>query len=218
MDPSFWGPSAWRLLHLLGHGGQPAARTVFESLGQVLPCVSCRESVKEFLADYPPPTVGLAQWIYALHNKVNAKLRSQGKATCEDPSYESVQKVYAELLSAGCSRVQFEGWDFLFCIASAKTGTARFWKALGDALPFEEWRAAWKKAFRFGKGKVTIKTLWKVRRSVERSLDIVNGERYEHLCKRLMVYRAGCSGHSEIPGRGCTRKAHPLAQRQTRKH
>ncbi len=218
MDPSFWGPSAWRLLHLIGHGGQPAAKLVFQTLGTVLPCYECRESVKGFLQEYPPPNTGLAQWIYDLHNKVNAKLRSQGKPVCEDPSYESVQKIYEERLSAGCSRVQFEGWDFLFCVASAGSGTSRFWKALGDALPFEEWRAAWKKAFRFGRGKVTIKTLWKVRRSVERSLNSVNGERYEHLCKRLMYYRAGCSRKSSQPTQGCTRKAHPLSHRTTRKH
>ncbi len=212
MDPSFWGPSAWRLLHLIAHSdGRARARELFETLGRVLPCGTCRESVANYLLVSPPPDDpdAVAHWLWELHNHVNAKLRAQGKAVCNDPSFDSVAAVYEERLAAGCSRVEFEGWDFLFCIASARTGTARFWRALGSALPFQEWRAAWGRAWHGRKGPMTVRKLWAVRKSVERSLDIVNAERYEHLCKRLMYFRAGCSGRSpSAPAQGCARAGH----------
>ena len=230
MDPSFWGPSAWRLLHLIAHGGRREASSLFETLGSVLPCADCRTSMAEHLRASPPPAGGnpeaAGRWLWELHNAVNAKLRAQGKSVCSDPSFESVSAIYKERLAAGCSRVEFEGWDFLFCVASARTGTPRFWKTLGSALPFEEWRAAWGRAWRGRRGPVTVRKLWAVRKSVERSLDIVNGERYEHLCKRLMHYRAGCSGRTPTaPGQGCARpgrqtvkKRNPLLHRsQTRR-
>jgi hypothetical protein len=61
-----------------------------------------------------------AKWLWRMHNKVNAKLRSQhvGHPT-EDPSFTTVKEIYQERLDSGCSRTEFEGWEFLFSVAEA---------------------------------------------------------------------------------------------------
>jgi hypothetical protein len=68
-----------------------------------------------------PPVVGsaaaLTKWLWRIHNKVNEKLRSQGLPTEDDPPFDDVKEIYEERLTAGCSRVSFEGWEFLFSIA-----------------------------------------------------------------------------------------------------
>jgi hypothetical protein len=59
----------------------------------------------------------LTKWLYDIHNLVNAKLRSQGIPTQENPSFSSVRSFYEENLSYGCSKTYFPGWEFLFSIA-----------------------------------------------------------------------------------------------------
>jgi len=61
-----------------------------------------------------------AKWLWKMHNKVNAKLRSQhvGHHTA-DPSFHTVEEVYKERLESGCSKTEFEGWEFLFSVAEA---------------------------------------------------------------------------------------------------
>jgi hypothetical protein len=59
----------------------------------------------------------LTKWLYDIHNKVNAKLRSQGIPTQDDPSFSSVRGFYEENLSYGCTQTFFPGWEFLFSIA-----------------------------------------------------------------------------------------------------
>lgn len=129
MDTRFWGPSGWRLLHLITFGYTPqntkqkhAVQEVFETLPYVLPCKFCRYSLSEYmekesLADGLKSRQALTQWLYRIHNRVNDKLRGQGIPTEPDPPFAAVQKVYEERLAAGCSHVEFDGWDFLFSIA-----------------------------------------------------------------------------------------------------
>jgi len=61
-----------------------------------------------------------AKWLWKMHNKVNAKLRTQhvGHQT-DDPSFKAVEDIYKERLASGCSRTIFEGWEFLFSVAEA---------------------------------------------------------------------------------------------------
>lgn len=59
----------------------------------------------------------LTKWLYTIHNLVNAKLRSQGIPTQENPTFASVKAFYEENLSYGCTRTFFPGWEFLFSIA-----------------------------------------------------------------------------------------------------
>lgn len=130
MDTRFWGPSGWRLLHLISFTYDPndidskeAITHAFTLLPYVLPCKFCRESLAKYMKEDPitlTTTASFSKWLWRIHNKVNDKLRDQGllfTSTKPYPSYETVKKVYAERIAAGCLRTEFEGWDFLFSIA-----------------------------------------------------------------------------------------------------
>ncbi len=120
MDTRFWGPSGWRLLHLIAASPSAAKNKEFwESLPFVLPCKFCRASLTEYYTKHPIPTVvkEFPRWLYTIHNCVNAKLRDQGQNVPPDPPFEEVNERYNELLKQGCTRTYFPGWEFLFCIA-----------------------------------------------------------------------------------------------------
>jgi len=132
MDTRFWGPSGWRLLHLITFTYEPSAKAkacvkeMFTMLPYVLPCKFCRQSLSEYYeADPVEPALAnrrtLTRWLWRIHNAVNAKLMAQrvgsvGKDS-SNPSFASVEKVYKERIAAGCTKTDFEGWDFLFSIA-----------------------------------------------------------------------------------------------------
>lgn len=134
MDTRFWGPSGWRLLHLITFSYQPAnqkesVRELFTMLPFVLPCKFCRASLAEYMEEDPIERALksrelLSKWLWRIHNKVNEKLRGQGLLKEDDPSFTSVKKVYEDRISAGCIKTEFEGWDFLFSIAENHPRTA----------------------------------------------------------------------------------------------
>ena len=244
MDTRFWGPSGWRLLHLITFTYEPsqAAKVgkFFETLPYVLPCKFCRCSLTEYMDEDPvqdslASRKALSKWLWRIHNKVNDKLRGQGLATAQDPNppFEAVKKVYEERISAGCIHTEFEGWDFLFSIAENHPFSPRsnslpmegcpsdhdmcfkeknrrnllkpeerytkfeeFWLTVGTVLPFQEWIDAWtsaklKKESLRTRGTL-IKELWRIRCSMENSLDLVNKEKFRSLCKRIREHRSGC--------------------------
>ena len=127
MDTRFWGPSGWRFLHQITFVYDPkthiaSVRNLFENLPYVLPCKFCRAHLTEHMKQIPlEPALkskeSLTKWLYDIHNKVNAKLRSQGIPTQDDPTFSSVKAFYEENLSYGCTRTFFPGWEFLFSIA-----------------------------------------------------------------------------------------------------
>jgi hypothetical protein len=127
MDTRFWGPSGWRLLHLITFAYQPSVqkesvRELFSMLPFVLPCKFCRASLTDYLEQEPinsslSSKEALSKWLYRVHNLVNEKLKGQGLLHETNPTFASVKKVYEERISAGCVRTDFEGWDFLFSIA-----------------------------------------------------------------------------------------------------
>jgi hypothetical protein len=146
MDTRFWGPSGWRLLHLITFTYDPAkckegVKEMFEMLPYVLPCKFCRQSLSEYYETDPlVPALKskktLSRWLWRIHNAVNGKLRAQGLNTSPDPSFAEVQKVYAERVAAGCIRTDFEGWDFLFSVAENHPFTQSAKNSL--ALPIPE--------------------------------------------------------------------------------
>lgn len=126
MDTRYWGPSGWRLLHLIvhAHSARPAAaaplQRFFSTLPFVLPCKYCRAHLTEHYRSHPIPAAAaeFPRWLWRVHNAVNAGLRAQGlPCVTEDPPFQAVQKVYGGRLSAGCTRTTFEGWEFLFSVA-----------------------------------------------------------------------------------------------------
>jgi hypothetical protein len=119
MDTKYWGPSGWKLLHLIAAGNPPqrCANAFFSSLPYVLPCKYCRASLSEYILDSPIDTDNLPKWLYKIHNCVNAKLRAQKLKVQPDPTFKEVDAYYNELLDAGCTKTKFIGWEFLFSVA-----------------------------------------------------------------------------------------------------
>ena len=131
MDTRYWGPSGWRLLHLISFAPRQRAAAVcrfFEVLPFVLPCKYCRYSLSSYYEADPPECAireeRLPRWLWRIHNDVNAKIRQQGlkgvsAATEADPPFAKVRAVYEDRLAAGCSRTVFDGWEFLFSVAES---------------------------------------------------------------------------------------------------
>ena len=135
MDTKYWGPSGWRLLHLITFTYEPhtksasAVAKLFRALPFVLPCKFCRSSLHQYMEDEPlEPALksrdALTRWLFKIHNLVNGKLRGQRLLREKDPPFDSVKKIYEERIEAGCTRpptagkgTEFEGWEFLFSIA-----------------------------------------------------------------------------------------------------
>jgi len=240
MDTKFWGPSGWKLLHLITFTYEPShskeVGKFFELLPFVLPCKFCRASLTEYMDADPidlKSRPALTKWLWRIHNKVNDKLRSQGLLHEPNPSFNTVKAVYEERVAQGCMRVEFEGWDFLFSVAEnhpysrfskslpmegcpAKESVlcekdknrwnmmsaderfnkyVEFWKSLGPVLP-QQWRDAWLScSFQesaLEKRTSLIRELWRIRCCMERSLELVNKDEFQSLCKKLVNHRSGC--------------------------
>jgi len=128
MDTKFWGPSAWKLLHMASFQYNPKVKMQKENmltflylLPFVLPCKFCRKSLTEYYEDDSPKDAltsaeTLSRWMWRIHNKVNDKLRSQGQSIPPNPTYKEISETYKEYLSHGCSETNFPGWEMLFSI------------------------------------------------------------------------------------------------------
>lgn len=126
MDTRYWGPSGWKLLHSISFSYSEKLKNkykdFFNVVAFVLPCKHCRKSYSEYIIDDPVQVDSkndLTRWLWRIHNKVNKKLRSQGLCNYEDPPFSKVKEIYEEKLHQGCSKVHFEGWEFLFSIVEA---------------------------------------------------------------------------------------------------
>jgi len=128
MDTRFWGPSGWRLLHLIAADSlsdcrKTAVKKWFGLLEYVLPCKYCRASFHDYMEIQPltdfiistPET--FSRWLYDIHNRVNGKLRGQGLLTTPDPSWPSIHKFYKELHADLCKGSPLLGWDFMTSVA-----------------------------------------------------------------------------------------------------
>lgn len=130
MDTKFWGPSGWKLLHLITFAAEHPTRSeitdlqcFFSTLPYVLPCKFCRKSLSEYLVEFPLETAlkskepyAIAKWLWQIHNCVNSKLREQKLLKEPDPPFSTVKKLYMTKFAAGCTRTNFEGWEFLFSV------------------------------------------------------------------------------------------------------
>lgn len=262
MDTRFWGPSAWRLLHLITFAYEPekqkeAVRELFSCLPYVLPCKYCRQHLAGHMEKYPlePALVSrdsLSRWLWNVHNAVNDARRKEGQEVAgPNPSFEAVERTYEDRIAAGCSRVEFEGWDFLFSVAEHHPFTLavrasapiegaprrlrhthtknkwnrlssrerfpfyrRFWLSLGACLPFQEWKDAWNscelRRSKLGFRGSLVKELWRIRKCMERRMELENRESFESLCKRLRE-------HCVAAPRGAPLRLRCRADR-TRKH
>jgi hypothetical protein len=123
MDTRFWGPSGWRLLHLISFAApslpQKHLHTFFKCLPFVLPCKFCRASLTDYIHADPIPSCAsdYAQWMYRIHNRVNGKLREQKLLETPDPDWKDIRKHYGDWMRAPCTTRRMIGWDFLFSVA-----------------------------------------------------------------------------------------------------
>lgn len=246
MDTRFWGPSGWRLLHLVAFAAPSLSATAlhefFHLLPYVLPCKFCRASLTDYYAADPIPAkaTDYANWLYRIHNRVNGKLRDQKLLKTHDPVWTEIEKRYTDWLAAPCVKRRMVGWDFLFSVAyttpcpSVQTAPmagapplsalsspelrnrwavisreerlpymARWWRALPQVLPFQEWRAAWNRvvpaAPSLQRGRKAI-TAWLY--AAEKAMCAALKEDLPHdsftgLCAELSSFSSGCGKRSK---------------------
>jgi hypothetical protein len=154
MDTRFWGPSGWQLLHLIAADPKPspqrqkAIAEFFNLLEYVLPCKYCRASFHDYMEDQPltaaivGETEAFGHWVYAIHNRVNDKLRSQGLLKTVNPPWCSVRDRYAQLQKGLCTPDKDSeplGWKFMTSVAFATPGVRSVSTPMPDAPPRSTW-------------------------------------------------------------------------------
>ncbi len=124
MDTRFWGPSGWRLLHMISFQA-PALptkplRSFLAHLPYVLPCKYCRASLTDYYFADPIPAkaADMAEWMFRIHNRVNGKLREQKLLDTPNPKWPEIHRRYTAWIAAPCTARRMMGWDFLFSIAN----------------------------------------------------------------------------------------------------
>lgn len=126
MDTRFWGPSGWKLLHIVTFAYNPNNKinmdNFLETLPYILPCKFCRASLTEYYEDHPydkelNSQKSLAKWMYTIHNCVNDKLRKQHLNPMPDPKFTDVAEVYRQWLEKSWNEQLIAFWDFLFAVA-----------------------------------------------------------------------------------------------------
>ncbi len=127
MDTRFWGPSGWRLIHLVAAAESNrrvgAILEWFQLLEYVLPCKYCRASFHDYIRLQPlTPSIiadpeAFGRWAYDIHNRVNAKLRGQGLLETPDPEWNSVRDYYTAEQRGLCDGSPLLGWDFMISVA-----------------------------------------------------------------------------------------------------
>ena len=128
MDTRFWGPSGWRLLHLITWNATSLPQRQYNDfmryLPYVLPCKYCRASLTDYLHADPIPIHprDAPQWMYRIHNCVNNKLRDQKLLETKNPSWHDVKTQYNKINKAPCTKQHMIGWDFLFSVAYTTPG------------------------------------------------------------------------------------------------
>ena len=130
MDTRFWGPSGWKLLHLIAFSYDSSPEKVvlcsafFETIPYILPCKFCRSSLTDYYRQHPfqlrngymDPQLDTGKWMYTIHNCVNDKLRKQGLHPSPNPSFKAVKKWYEPLVAASWDNQLVHLWDFLFSV------------------------------------------------------------------------------------------------------
>jgi hypothetical protein len=130
MDTRFWGPSGWKLLHLIAFSYDSSPEKVIlcsaflETIPYILPCKFCRASLTDYYREHPfqsnngyiRPELDMGKWMYMIHNCVNNKLRKQDLYPSSNPSFLSVKRFYKPLLQSSWDKQLPHIWDFLFSV------------------------------------------------------------------------------------------------------
>ena len=134
MDTRFWGPSGWKLLHMISFDYTYSAENAItyakflETIPYILPCKFCRSSLTDYYRQHPytnrqltngymNPLLDMKRWMYTIHNCVNNKLRQQGLYTGHNPTFATVTKQYEKWMNTPWEAQLTACWDFLFAVA-----------------------------------------------------------------------------------------------------
>lgn len=132
MDTTVWGPLFWSLAFDVAKFCDPSEIQVdayFSSWQDVLPCIHCRRSYREFYRKDPPPTGKRARgstldarrqelhaWLHSLKSKVNAKLNRQMGLELGAHNLSLAKSVLRrEIWSYSCGEGWF--WDHWYILA-----------------------------------------------------------------------------------------------------
>jgi hypothetical protein len=234
MDTRFWGPSGWKLLHLIAYN-YPSQPTLidkqkygmfYSNLKYVLPCKYCRISLTGFMEELPiekhiESKKQLTKWIYLIHNKVNDKLRGQGLLTDKNPPLSEVDTKYEDMLKKKC---QMPGWDFLYSIAFNYPKTKSdisfdkmqhyivFFKLLGEVIPCPKYKTLYIKYTKqyvieqyLGSGRELTKWLYSVNCGIDKELKR-ESKSYRRVCFVIESYRAKACSKKNHKGKTCRKK------------
>ena len=145
MDTRFWGPSGWKLLHMISFTYQysPESSVLYskflETIPFILPCKYCRSSLIDYYKEHPfqistgkytnqneraflngtgvmNPMLDLTKWMFTIHNCVNNKLRTQGLYSAPNPTFSEVKTKYTALCKEPWNVQLAQLWDFLFAV------------------------------------------------------------------------------------------------------
>ena len=202
MDTRFWGPSAWRLIHLIAFSDHRTQEvyTFLEELPHILPCRFCRSSLAEYYIHRPVtgPKDDMARWAYEIHNDVNNKLRQQGYLRKPNPPFSEVKEYYEKLL---LESKHVLGFDFFKSVAfvTSKLDPShlqRWWSSIPKALPFPEWREQWSAAVKkegnapVRKGRTAVLAwLYKICGHLEAPRNATNFKDY---CREARAFSSSC--------------------------
>lgn len=130
MDTRFWGPSGWKLFHLITFDYEYRSDSAFsfssffETIPYILPCKFCRASLTDYYRMHPfslrngglDPQLDLKRWMYTIHDLVNAKLKKQGLHPQSSPPFSQVKTYYTDLQKQSWQEQLALFWDFLFAV------------------------------------------------------------------------------------------------------
>lgn len=226
MDTRFWGPSGWKLLHMVAYNYPDKPSEVdkqkygmfYNNLKYVLPCKYCRISLTSFMDELPiEKYIGskskLTRWIYLIHNKVNNKLRGQGLNTEPDPPLCQVDKKYEKMLQEKC---MMPGWDFLYSIAfnypKKKSELSFdkmehyivFFKLLGEVIPCRKYQILFNKYTKL----YSIENYLDSGINLTRWLHTVNCKINKELKEKSRSYKRICFVVESYRAKSCSKKNH----------
>lgn len=240
MDTRFWGPSGWKLLHLIAYSYPDEPSIIdkqkfgmfYNNLKYVLPCKYCRISLTGFMEElelekYMDSKRKLTKWIYLIHNKVNDKLIKQGLLNETNPSLASVDKKYEEMLKLKC---ELPGWDFLYSIAFNYPKTMSevsfdkmehyivFFKLLGEIIPCPKYRklyAKYTKKYPIETylicGRDLTKWLYSVNCGIDKELKN-KSKSFKRVCFVIESHRAKACSKKNHKGKTCRKKTKVKSQ------
>ena len=218
MQTTKWGPSGWRLLNSIvsNYPNHPVTseknlfRCFFYCLANVLPCIHCRISYRQFISDLPikcwlKNKCTLQYYLYLIHNKVNDKLRKQGYLHTDNPRFSKVKKHYDSIRGYDDC-----GWDFLYAIIYNypiipknvdKYNYRLFYSKLTSLLPYEPVKLLYQKLYNLepidnwlDNRNMATKWFYKIHRKILSELGEQHNEllSYSEISEKYENFRASC--------------------------